>query len=125
MAFYNFKRLISKYSAPFKVVVKEGQYNEVGDYVDGSSEIIDMVGAIIGFKQSRIYRSEGNLTTKDKHLFLNEPIDNALIGSFVIYKGEKYTIESETENASFTDVYAYTLKFVSSFNDYKEVSGND
>ena len=51
-----------------------------------------------------------------------------MIGSQVVYEDDVFSIEDNLENAKFTGVYKYTLKYVSAFkkklqgdlNDYNE-----
>lgn len=124
MAYFNFARLISKYNCEFTAVIQsEGYYDDCGEWVKGEETEIRLNGAIIGFKESKVFRSEGTLTAKDKHLFMLQPLDTALHGATVIFKGEKFNVEAETENADFTGVYAYVLKYVSAFD--KAVKSND
>jgi hypothetical protein len=118
MQYFNFKRIIEKYSRSFKVtVVSEGEYNDAGDYVKGKPTEYELYGAIIGYAQSKIYRSEGTLKQQDKALHMLEPIDNALIGATVLFEDEEYRIEAQKGkgNAVFTGVYSYTLRYVSAF----------
>lgn len=124
MAYFNFSRLIEKYSRDFIAVIQsEGHYDDSGEWVKGEQTETPMTGAIIGFKESKIFRSEGTLTAKDKHLFMLQPFETALEGATVIYKGEKFNVEAETENADFTGVYAYVLRYVSAFD--KAVKADD
>ena len=116
MQYFNFSRLINKYKSQFSAItLTDGYYDDAGDWVEGTKIKTVLYGAVIGFKESKIYRSEGTLTTQDKRLFTLEPIDTALQGSKAIYEGGLYSIEDSTENAKFTGVYAYTLKYVSAF----------
>ena len=116
MQYFNFRRLIEKYSSDFKAItLTGGDYDDYGKWVDGEIKEVTLTGAIISHRESKIYRSEGNLTAKDKRLFTLEPIEEALLHSKVIYEGDCFSIEDTTENAKFTGVYAYTLKFVSAF----------
>ena len=116
MRYFDFRRLITKYKSEFKAItLTDGFYNDVGDWVEGSTTETVLYGAVISFKESKIYRSEGTITTKDKRLFTLEAIDTALQGSKAIYEGSLYSIEDNTENAKFTGVYAYTLRYVSAF----------
>lgn len=118
MSFYNFQRLIRKYSRDFTVVSKgKSTVNAAGDRVSGETTETTLSGAIIGYAERKIYRSEGNLSEKDKALHMLEPIDNALMGATVIFKGNKYSIQEQKgkDNAEFTGVYSYTLKWVSAF----------
>lgn len=113
---FDFSRLIRKYQSRFKAVTLVGAYyDDSGDFVKAENQELNLQGAIISFKESKIYRSEGTLTTKDKRLFTLEPITPHLQGSTVIYEGNVYSVEDNTENAKFTSVYAYTLKYVSAF----------
>lgn len=113
---YDFSRLIRKYSSNFKAItLTAASFNDKGDFVKAEEQEINLQGAIISFKESKVYRSEGTLTTKDKRLFTLEPIAPYLQGSKVIYEGNVYSVENNTENAKFTGVYAYALKYVSAF----------
>lgn len=114
--YFDFSSLISDYSNSFDVIKPiEGKYDEKGDWVVGGDEKLSFRGAIIGFKESKIFRSEGTVTAKDRHLFMHKPLPDALIGSKLHYKGQEYLIESETENAEFTGVYSYVLRWCSAF----------
>ena len=114
--YFDFSRLITKYITDFIVIAPEyGYYDDAGDWVKGEKTPIPMQGAIISFKDSKIFRSEGTLTAKDKQLFMLEPISEALHGSQVKYGDNIYSIVDCTENAEFTGVWAYTLKYVSAF----------
>lgn len=120
MAYFNFLRLIKKYYSEFELLVYEnGYYDDKGEYIQDNATKTTLKGAIIGYKESKVYRSEGTLTSQDKRLFTFEPICAALLGANVIYKSKKYCIEAETENAKFTDIYTYNLKFISAFNEKK------
>lgn len=115
---YNFNRLIKKYSSEFKTITLiNGYYNDSGDWVKGDEAETTMTGAIISFTEDKIYRSSGTLTSNDKRLFTLEPINNALKGSKVLYDGKVYSVEQSRDNAKFTGVWAYTLKYVSAFNE--------
>lgn len=118
MTYFNFSRLIKKYTRPFTVISKSDEViNDAGDYVDGEITKTTLYGAIMGLTESKIHRSEGTLTTMDKVLHMLEPIDNALMGAKVVFKGNEYRIETQKgkDNADFTGVYSYTLKYVSAF----------
>ena len=118
MQYFNFSNLIRKYTRPFTVITKgEGYYDDSGDYVDGTQTETTLYGAIIGFAEKKIYRSEGTLTEQDKALHMLTPIDEALMGATVIFNGNKYRIETQKgkDNAEFTGVYSYTLKYLSAF----------
>lgn len=115
---FNFSRLINKYKTNFAVLIpSEGHYDEKGDYVQVDVSRKDVEGAIISIKDSKIFRSDGTLTEKDKNLFMLEPISNDLKGATAVYKGNHYRIESCQEDFEFTGVYAYVLKFISAFNE--------
>lgn len=116
MQYFHFKRLIERYSSGFKsITLTSGDYDDFGKWKDGEEVKVTLTGAIISHKESKIYRSEGNLTAKDKRLFTTEPIEQALLNSKIEYEGDVFRIEDNSNNAKFTGVYAYTLKFVSAF----------
>lgn len=117
MAYFDFRRLIKKYSSEFTVIIpEENQLNDSGYWVGGEPTEKTLYGAVIGRGESTVIRSDGLLTAKDKRLFMLEPIEKALIGSKVIYDNEIFTIDNSTDNSKFTNVWAYTLKYVSAFN---------
>ena len=114
--YFDFTGLISDYSNTFTVVVPEDEgYDEKGDWKAGSEKRESLRGAIIAFKESKVFRSDGAITAKDKRLFMQQALPKALIGAEIEYRGQRYKIESELENAEFTGVYSYLLKWVSAF----------
>ncbi len=116
MQYFNFSRLINKYKSSFTAITfSGGEYDEKGDFVKGSESDAVIEGAIISFKESKTYRSDGTLTTNDLRLFTLAEIDEALKGGKVVYNGNIYRIEDLTENAKFTGVYSYTLRYISAF----------
>ena len=116
MQYFNFSRLINKYKSEFTAItLSEGYFNDAGDFIKGDKSEITLQGAVIAFRESKVHRSEGTLTAQDRRLFTLSPIEKALHGSKVIYKGNVYSIEDSSDNSNFTGVYAYTLKYVSAF----------
>lgn len=116
MAYFDFSSLIRQYSTDFTVIIpSKGDYNSKGDFVKGKPAEKTMSGAIISHRQSKVYKSEGKLTEQDRALYMLEPIDFALQDAKVIHDNKVYSIENSLDNAVFTGVYAYTLKFVSVF----------
>ena len=113
--YFDFSDLISEYSTTFTVITPEaGGYDEKGDWKAGQATQ-EHTGAIIAYRESKVFRSEGTITSKDKRLFMLEALPAALLGAEIVHDGQKYLIESELENAEFTGVYSYHLKWVSAF----------
>lgn len=113
MQYFDFTDLIEKYITEFKAILSsEGSYDSTGTYQYTKTEKT-LTGAIIGISDSKIYRSNGTLTDKDKYLFMFEPIP--LNDTEIIYKNNRYRVEEQVKNAEFTGVYQYTLKYVSAF----------
>lgn len=116
MAYFNFSRLIEKYSNDFVAeILSEGYYDDAGDWQKGESKQIPLRGAIISHRESKIFRSEGAITGQDRALFMLKPLENALQMAKIKYKGKIYSIGDLLENSEFTGVWAYTLKYVSAF----------
>lgn len=114
--YFDFSDLIEDYSVTFTVITHtKGGYNAAGDWQDGQEKRTEYTGAIIAFKESKVFRSEGKITAQDRRLFMQQPLPDALMGASVVHGGKKYTIESEHENAEFTGVYSYFLRYVSAF----------
>lgn len=112
--YFDFSGLIRKYERQFEVVTREsGGYDERGEWKEGAEKRAMMRGAIIAFRESKVLRSDGGITAKDRKLHMLQKLPDALIGAEVRFKGKRYTIESELENAEFTGVYSYVLKWVS------------
>lgn len=117
MQYMNFEALIRQHSRDFTIVThSEDGYNEKGDFAKGERIETIVNGAIIAHRQSKIFKSNGTLTEQDRVLYMLSPLASALKGGLVIDRGNSYHINSELENAEFTGVYAYTLKFNSVFN---------
>lgn len=115
MKLYNFARLITKYSVPFHfIVTSEGHYDS-GKWVPGEPILQEETGAIIPMPESKIRQSGGVYTAKDRQLIMLRPIPLALQSAKVCYKGNLYSIESETSYEDYADVAVYTLKWVSLF----------
>ena len=115
MQYFDFSRLIKKYEAEFTLVTySKGSYKG-GEHVAGTETRETLRGAIIAHRESKIYRAEGTLTANDRKLYMLKPIKTALNGAKVLFNDREYSIEESTENARFTGVYAYTLKYVSAF----------
>lgn len=118
MKYFDFSSLITKYSSDFvAITLSSGYYDDFGDWVKGDTVLTPLTGAIINQTENKIFRSEGALTEKDKQLFMLEPIDNKLHGATVVHEGIAYSLSDCLENAKFTGVYAYTLKYISAFKD--------
>ena len=114
--YFDFSDLIRDYSTKFTVIThKDGDYDEKGDYQEKQEVRTEFTGAIIAFKESKVFRSDGKITAKDKRLFMEQALPDALVGASVEHDGQKYMIESELENAAFTGVYSYMLRWVSAF----------
>lgn len=113
MQYFDFTRLIEKYSCEFTVNLgSESFYDDEGTY-HAVRQKKTYKGAIIGISDGKIHRSDGTLTDKDKYLFMFEKLP--LNASEVIYRNNRYRAEQQTENAEFTGVYQYTLRYVSAF----------
>lgn len=113
---FNFVRLIKKYSTDFVAVVpSEGYYDEAGEWQTGEPKRINLQGAIISHKESKIFRSEGTLTGQDRALYMLEPLKFALQTAKIIYEGKVFSVGDMLANARFTGVWAYTLKYISAF----------
>ena len=111
MAYYDFKRLISKYSSSFTLKIPSE-----GSYVGGQYQVAysekELTGAIVSLSMRKVYQSGGYLTSQDRHLYIETPIESALSGAIVVFDGNEYSIEEDSENGNerFTGVYSYVLR---------------
>ena len=116
IAYFDFSTLIKKYSTTFTVKIPvAGYYDDCGDWQEGRPAERKMTGAIISHRENKIFKSEGTLTEQDRALYMLEPLTFALDGAKVIHENKVYTISSALQNAVFTGVYSYSLKYVSVF----------
>lgn len=121
---YNFTRLITKYSVPFTLItVSEGGYVG-GKYVSGEEVETPLTGAIVPYPDSKIYQSGGFLTQKDRQLYMKTPISNPLKSAKVLFKGDIFTIEQDTNYEDYADAYIYALKWVEQLSE-AEVTESD
>ena len=115
---FDFSELINDNSVEFIAEVpSNGYYNDAGDFVNDKPKQYKLRGAIISYKESKIFRSEGALTSNDKALYMLQPLENAIQMAKILYKGKIYSVGETLSNADFTGVWAYVLKYVSAFKD--------
>ena len=112
---YNFMRLIKKYSTSFTFLMPKAGSYVGGKFIESEAEEIAALGAIIPMPESKIYVSGGTYTSKDKQLYMLQPLTKALQGAKIKYKNNIYSIEQETEYTEYCDVAVYNLKWVSRF----------
>ena len=116
--YFNFQRLIEKYSTDLIAEIpSEGFYDDAGDWQKGEPKQVTIRGAAINHRESKIFRSEGKLTGNDKALYTLHPLKKALHGAKVVHGNKVYSVGDMLENGAFTGVWAYTLKYVSAFKD--------
>lgn len=125
MKYYNFERLIKKYSTTLKALIPSGkkEIDEYGDYIDTQPVEEILTGAIISMREARVINSNGAYTQQDKALFTLKPLRNALKHAQIIDDDKVYTVENELENGKFTGVWSYGLKFVSAFGKKEDGDG--
>ena len=57
--YFDFSGLISDYSNTFEVVTRTGSgYNDAGDWTEGTEKRTRLTGAIIAFRESKVFRSD-------------------------------------------------------------------
>lgn len=113
MKLYNFTRLIKKYKCNFTVVTQTGGTYEGGIYVPENKTETEMIGAIVPLGENKIYQSGGSYTTQDRNLYMFKQIPKPLLSGKVIYKGNIYSIEENTDYSEYCDAFIYTLRRVS------------
>lgn len=110
--YFDFKRLIEKYSDEF-IYREESNGSYVGGIWQGGKAVeTTKTGAILSYSLTKIYQSGGVLTQQDRVLYSYEPLN---LNAKVIYEGNKYNIESNEYlgNEKFTGFFVYSLKWVS------------
>lgn len=110
---YQFKRLIKKYSSPFQVEVKSGvTYDEYGDPVSPTTEVLEDTGAVMALSSHRIYQSGGALSSQDRELYMSHALPDPLEGTTIIYEGQRYSVELDRDYHQFSSIYIYLMKRV-------------
>ena len=118
MQYFNFGRLVQKYSRPFVCEIKTtGCYDDLGECYAPTLKHYETEGAVMSVSSSKRYHSDGAYTIKDKNLYMLSPIDGALLNAEIIFNNNVYRIENDTgcDDAEYTGVYSYVLKWVSVF----------
>lgn len=118
MQYFNFGRLVQKYSRPFICEIKaSGYYDDLGEWYAPTLKRYETEGAVMSISSSKLYHSDGAYTTKDKILYMLSPIDDALLNAEIVFNKNVYRIESDTgcDEGEYTGVYSYTLKWISVF----------
>jgi hypothetical protein len=114
--YFDFSPLIKDFENPVTVLTyTEAGYDERGKWQEGQEKKTKLKGAVISFKEGKVFRSDGAITSKDKRLFMLQRLPQALLGAKLLYNNQEYRIESELENAEFTGVYSYLLRWVRAF----------
>lgn len=117
MKLYNFNRLIDKYSVDLTLVTKtEGKYIN-NRYVDGETIETAIRGAFVPISENKIYQSGGAYTNKDYNLIMKVPIEQPLETAKVVYKGNEYSLEQQTNYEEYADVYLFAAKWVGAVSD--------
>nr|DAD87162.1 MAG TPA: head closure knob [Siphoviridae sp. ctM4P7] len=110
---FDFTDLIEKYSVPYTLIIP----GENGGFVDGyyqeaTATRREMEGAIVPYKESRIYQSGGSLTNEDRELYSSEKLEFEK-NLYVEHSGKTYKVDTEADYGDYADVYVYGLKRVS------------
>ncbi len=113
---FAFRDLIEQYSVAFDIEsVVPGSYDNLGEYVAGETTLTPSRGALIPIASRVVYESGGRIDEKDRQLIkVGAPLT---LGSTVLYKGERYRVESWTNHGDYGDFETYLLKYVSAFNE--------
>lgn len=112
MKLYDFTRLINKYSVPFCFHRTQGSFVG-GKWEQGGESVKQMIGAIVPLSDKKIYGSGGTYTSKDRELYLSEPLKNDLAECSVVYNGNRYAVEEGRNFNDYADAAVYTLRWVS------------
>lgn len=130
-AYYNFKRLIRKYTVSFFVQLPANDKQFKDDEVDDLGNPINpeytaqkpFKGAIIPFNSREVYQSGGRITESDRQLYIDLGNSEEMREKLhlppktkVFHQSRVYFVEGEGNYLDFSHFVIYTLKEVSSFN---------
>jgi hypothetical protein len=115
--YFNFDRLVKKYSRPVTLNIRQKGSYSGGIYHEGEEETVVIAGAVISMKMQSGNNSGGNYSAEDKHLYTLSPIPHALENVTVEFDGKMYTatVDRDSGNEPFTGVYVYYLKWIKPF----------
>ncbi len=112
MKLYDFTRLINKYSVEFCLHQTQGSF-VAGKWEQGGERVKKMRGAIVPMKDKKLYDSGGTYTSKDRELYLTQPLRGDLSSYNVVYRGNAYAVEEGRNFEDYADAAIYVLKWQS------------
>lgn len=108
---YRFKRLVEKYSVSCQHIAKQpGYYDADGIWHEPQDVPRDTKAAIIPIPEQTLYETGGRYTSMDRQIISLEAYP---MHSHIVYKGNKYRIEEETDYTEYADFHQYLAKWVS------------
>ena len=115
MPLYFFDNLIRRYSTEFDVEVEQDGSWDNGVWKPGEPLRATLEGAIIPVNDRKIYASGGAYTTKDRQLFMTQPLGAQLDKIKVYWSGNVYAAELDMDCQELGGFFVYILKAVSKF----------
>lgn len=113
---FGFSDLIRRYSVAYDIeTVTLGGYDALGEWVNGVTTLSPDRGALIPMASRAVYQSGGRITEMDRQLI--KAHGSVPLGAVVLYKGERYKVESWTNHGDYGDFNVYLLKHVSAFSE--------
>lgn len=120
MKYFNFSRLIKKYSVEFTIEYPGNAsnsndplyYDDLGNYIGPElpSGPQPMTGALMPPSDRQVYNSGGRLTASDRLLY--SLTTNIPEGSKILYKGMSYQVMPRANFEDFADFAQYECKAV-------------
>jgi len=105
---YNFVRLVEKYSVPCQHITSQpGYYDDDGIWHAPEDVTRDTKAVILPVPEKTVYDSGGRYTTADRLIISLETLP---LQSHIVYKGQKYRIEEETDFSEYADLHQYFEK---------------
>lgn len=111
MSIHNFKRLIKKYQGKPVIVIedKEGYYNDIGDWIEGEKEYVEIEGACVPLDKETLIHGEGGTYNEEDRKFYSYV--NLSKGTDVLYNDKIYTIVSRKDYEDYDEgLFIYVLK---------------
>lgn len=116
MQYFNFIRLVKKYSKEITVItLSDGYFDDKGDWIKNEKPNHVMQGAVIRHRTHKVFNSSGVLTENDYALYLTEKPVFDLVGTTVIVDDQKFKVQSKLDNSEFTGVWSFNIRYISAF----------
>ncbi|MUG68645.1 hypothetical protein GNP94_21990 [Paenibacillus campinasensis] len=107
---HRFAPIIRRRSVPYILLMpKDGGEWRGGKYIPAEGEKVKRRGVIQPLGEEISQQDGGRYTKDDRKLFCLSPHNE---GDVILYKGDRYTVQSGDDRSDYSDTYQYVLERV-------------